>query len=233
MDSSRDTEQLAALAALADPVRGRIYEFVRTSPGAVGRNAVAEALDLPRNAVAFQLDKLADEGLLQIEFRRVNGLDGPGSGRPAKLYAPRFDELSASIPRREYGLAAELMAQAIDVSTTAGIPVAEALAQAARDRGRQIGADPGSLTGTLERHGYRPWENAEGSLELLDCPFHLLSENHSDTVCSMNLELLGAVIEGSAAPYLARPDTPRTEGRCCVRLDPAPAGPGTGAGTPD
>lgn len=221
MNDARTPEQLAALAALADPVRGRIYEFVRTASAAVGRNAVAEALGLPRNTVAFQLDKLAEEGLLEIEFRRVNGLDGPGSGRPAKLYAPRFGELSASIPRREYGLAAELMAQAIDVSTTAGIPVAEALAQAARDKGRQIGASPGPLTGTLERHGYRPWENAEGSLELLDCPFHLLAENHSDTVCSMNLELLGAVIEGSAAPYRACPDTPRRTGHCCVRLDPS------------
>lgn len=221
MDSSRDPEQLAALAALADPVRGRIYEFVRTSPGAVGRNAVAEALDLPRNAVAFQLDKLADEGLLEIEFRRVNGLDGPGSGRPAKLYAARFGELAASIPRREYGLAAELMARAIDLSTAEGLAVTEALARVARDEGLLIGGGPGGLAGTLERHGYRPREDAAGSLELLDCPFHLLSENHSDTVCSMNLELLGAVIEGSAAPYLARPDIPRREGRCCVRLDPA------------
>ncbi|GAA4369461.1 helix-turn-helix transcriptional regulator [Paeniglutamicibacter cryotolerans] len=224
MDNTPPTEQLAALGALADPVRRRIYEFVRTSAGPVGRNAVAEALDLPRNAVAFQLDKLAEEGLLEFEFRRVNGLDGPGSGRPAKLYAARFGELAASIPRREYSLAAELMARAIDLSTLADLPVAQALARVSRDEGLRIGTGSGQLAETLERHGYRPRENAQGALELLDCPFHLLSEKHVDTVCSMNLELLGAVIEGSAAPYQACPDTPRREGRCCVRLDPVDAG---------
>src|SRR6185312_3806238 len=90
---------LNAVAALADPVRKAVYEFVRTSETAVGRDECASALELPRNTVAFQLDKLADQGLLSVEFRRLNGKGGPGSGRPAKLYAATRIDVSAKIGR--------------------------------------------------------------------------------------------------------------------------------------
>ncbi|MFF5791949.1 helix-turn-helix transcriptional regulator [Paeniglutamicibacter sp. NPDC012692] len=218
-------QEINALSALADPVRGAVYEFVRTRDAAVGRDEVATALGLPRNTVAFQLDRLADEGLLSVEFRRLSGKGGPGSGRPSKLYAPRHVEISASVPHREYGLAAELMAKAIERASAEGRPVAQVLAEVAREAGEEIGANAPSLTQALTDHGYRPEERANGSLGLLDCPFHQLSTNYRETVCSMNLELLSAVVDGTKAPYRACFETPNRDGHCCVRLDPEiPAG---------
>ena len=211
---------LTAVAALADPVRKAVYEFVRTSEAAVGRDECASVLGMPRNTVAFQLDKLADQGLLSVQFRRLKGKGGPGSGRPAKLYSAVHLDVAASVPHREYALAADLMARAIERAGAEDRPVTPVLAEVAREAGRVIGTRAGSLTQVLEEHGYRPEIRANGSVELLDCPFHQLSANHRDTVCSMNLELLSAVVDGAEAPYRVCLDPPTNEHHCCVRLDP-------------
>ncbi len=213
-------QEINALSALADPVRGAVYEFVRTRDTAVGRDEAATALGLPRNTVAFQLDRLADEGLLSVEFRRLSGKGGPGSGRPSKLYSPRHVEISASVPHREYGLAADLMAKAIERASAEERPVAQVLAEVAREAGEEIGANAPSLAQALTDHGYRPEERENGSLGLLDCPFHQLSASYRETVCSMNLELLSAVVDGTKAPYRACFEAPTRDGHCCVRLDP-------------
>ena len=211
---------LNALSVLADPVRNAVYEFVRTSQAAVGRDETAAALDMPRSTVAFQLDKLAEEGLLAVEFRRLKGKGGPGSGRPSKLYSTRHTEISASVPHREYGLAADLMAKAIERASSENRPVAQVLAEVAREAGRAIGAGAPSLAHALAEHGYRPEVRDDGSLGLLDCPFHQLSSNYRATVCSMNLELLTAVVDGTGAPYRACFEAPERDGDCCVRMDP-------------
>lgn len=212
--------ELNALATLADPIRSAVYEFVRTSEDAVGRDEAAAGLALPRNTVAFQLDRLADDGLLVVEFRRLHGKGGPGSGRPAKLYSARHVEISASVPHREYDLAADLMAKAIERAENEDRPVAQVLAEVAREAGEEIGARAPSLALALAEHGYRPEERDDGSLELLDCPFHQLSVKYRDTVCSMNLQLLDAVVAGTEAPYRACFEAPDRDGHCCVRLDP-------------
>lgn len=214
-------QELNALSVLADPVRNAVYEFVRTRQEPVGRDEAASALSMPRNTVAFQLDRLADEGLLAVDFRRINGKGGPGSGRPAKLYSLAQTEIVASVPHREYPFAADLMAKAIERSSAENRPVNVVLAEVAREAGNDIGAKAGSIKQVLTDHGYRPEERENGSVGLLDCPFHQLSTNYRDTVCTMNLELLTAVVEGSQAPYTACFEAPSRDGHCCVRLDPS------------
>lgn len=202
-------------------MRKSVYEFVRTNEAPVGRDECASALGLPRNTVAFQLDKLADQGLLSVEFRRLNGKGGPGSGRPAKLYAASHRDLSASVPHREYALAANIMAGAIERAGAQGRPVTAVLAEVARETGQSIGLRATSLTQALTDHGYRPDVHGDGTVALLDCPFHQLSGSFRSTVCAMNLELLTAAVEGSGAPYRACFDPPSNEHHCCVRLDPS------------
>ena len=77
---------VAGVAALADPVRRRLYEHVVSRAGAVGRDEAAAAAGIKRPLAAFHLDKLVAEGLLDVEYRRLTGKTGPGAGRPAKLY---------------------------------------------------------------------------------------------------------------------------------------------------
>ncbi|MGP9783234.1 transcriptional regulator [Arthrobacter sp. MYb224] len=208
-----------AVSALADPLRARIYEFLSRSAEPASRDAVAQALELPRNTVSFQLERLVKEGLLSYEFRKLRENTGPGSGRPAKLYSPVAREIEASVPHREYTLAAQIMAKAIERATLEQRPVNELLAEVSRETGRGIAASKDSLQQTLANGGYLPQTDTAGSIHLTDCPFHQLSAQHRDTVCLMNRELLAALLESGDAPYRACPVTPET-GHCCVRLDP-------------
>ncbi|MHC6221599.1 helix-turn-helix domain-containing protein [Arthrobacter sp. MMS24-S77] len=105
--------RLSALASLDDGNRRRLYEHVCGATHAVSRDDAAMALGLPRSTASFHLDRLVRDGLLSVEFRKLGGKVGPGSGRPAKLYAPVIEEIGASVPERHYDLAGEVMASAI------------------------------------------------------------------------------------------------------------------------
>ncbi len=213
------TERLAAVTTLDDPTRRALLEFVSRSAEPVGRDAVAEAFGLPRSTAAFHLDRLAQQGLLEVDYRRLSGRTGPGSGRPAKLYRRTANEVTVSIPERHYDLAARLLASAVERSSTAGIPVTDALQSAAREAGTALAAGADSLRDVLESHGFEPRTEADGTVVLGNCPFHQLVADHPQTVCTMNLHLL----RGAACACGADPDALRLDpapGRCCVTIAP-------------
>jgi flavin-dependent dehydrogenase len=79
----------------------------------VSKDEAATALGIPRSVAAFHLDRLVADGLLETEFRRLSGRQGPGAGRPAKLYRRTQREVSVSLPARQYDLAADLLATAV------------------------------------------------------------------------------------------------------------------------
>src|ERR671925_2139367 len=85
-DDSCLEADIAAVAALKDPVRRALYRYTVAQPQEVGRDQAAEALNLTRAVAAFHLDRLVAEGLLQATYRRTSGRGGPGAGRPAKFY---------------------------------------------------------------------------------------------------------------------------------------------------
>ena len=102
---------LDRLAALTEPVRRRLYEFVVAQAEPVDRDGAAAGAGVGRPLAAFHLDRLAEAGLLDVTYRRRSGRTGPGAGRPAKFYArARHGELSVSVPPRHYELAATILA---------------------------------------------------------------------------------------------------------------------------
>src|SRR3546814_820859 len=117
-----DRDGLDVLGVLAEPTRRRVYDHVVANGDWVSRESVAAALGLERPTVAHHLDRLAGDGLLEVEFRRLTGRQGPGAGRPAKLYRRSAKELSVSIPPRDYHLAGRLLAEAADRSRLGGVP---------------------------------------------------------------------------------------------------------------
>ncbi|WP_309111138.1 helix-turn-helix domain-containing protein [Saccharothrix sp.] len=210
-------DPVAAVAALDEPTRRRLYDYVVRRPGPVGRDEAAAAVGAPRTTVAFHLDRLVDEGLLEAVHERRTGRTGPGAGRPAKLYRRAPHPIAVSLPENRYELIGALLADAVAESDTTGEPPRAVLHRRARELGRGLGRSGGDPVAALEGLGFEP--RAEGdSVVLGNCPFHSLAQRHTELVCGANLCLLEGLVSGLGADLRARLDP--SPGHCCVRLEP-------------
>lgn len=222
------TADVAAVAALAEPTRRRLYDHVVRSPAPVSRDDASAATGVPRATAAFHLDRLVDDGLLEVQFQRLTGRTGPGAGRPAKLYRRAECTVSVSLPERRYDLAGALLASALDEAEASGEAPRRVLERSARRRGVELAeraratdsdAPPRDVVlQVLEGQGFEP-RIEDDAVVLANCPFHTLALAHTDLVCGMNLSLLDGVVEGVPAAGLVAELQP-TAGRCCVRLRP-------------
>jgi predicted ArsR family transcriptional regulator len=213
----------AAIGALADPVRRRLYDVVAGHDG-VGREEAAREAGVPLHTARFHLDKLVEEGLLSVDHRRLTGRTGPGAGRPANIYRRCGTEVAVSLPARAYELVGRVLAAAVE-RTLAGTPLAEALADEARATGRRDGAAYAGAGGELERtadvlarRGFEPADDgSEDALVLRNCPFDALAREHTALVCGVNRDYVGGVVDGLGCVRTeARLDP--APGRCCVRV---------------
>ena len=223
--------RIAGVSSLAEPQRRALYRFVVAHGDAVSKDEAAAALGVARSVAGFHLDRLVADGLLTTEFRRLTGRQGPGAGRPAKLYRRAAGELSVSLPPRHYDLAAELLATAVNESITAGTPVSEDLCRVATERGRQFGQRARHAAGerpsartlfesamtALEEQGYEPRSGSD-EVVLENCPFHILADQQRDLVCGMNLDLLSGMADALGDGVLTARLEP-SDDHCCVRLD--------------
>ncbi len=225
------TEDAARIGALADPTRAALYTHVIAQPDAVSRDAAAAAVQVPVHVAKFQLDRLVDAGLLDVEFRRLSGRSGPGAGRPAKLYRRADGTVSVSLPERRYDLAGHLLARAIEHSAS-GVPLPQAIDEVAHDEGARVGTDRvidtppeelGRLGAVLAEHGYEPRIDGERML-LANCPFDTLAREHTELVCSMNHAYVRGVADGLGCAHL-RADLAPAENRCCVTVTRSPTTP--------
>lgn len=221
MHDERADDAIDALAALADPARRRLYRFVGAQDHAVGRDEAAEGVGVSRSTAAFHLDHLVADGLLDTEFRRLTGRQGPGAGRPAKLYRRAVREISLSLPARRYELAAGLLAAAVEESTSTAGAVGPVLERLARMRGAAMacGLEAGGgevAAAALAAEGYEP-RVAGGEVVLGNCPFSGIVADHPELVCRMNLALLEGFAEAIPGGRVSARMQP-AEDSCCVRL---------------
>ncbi|WP_345068942.1 helix-turn-helix transcriptional regulator [Leifsonia kafniensis] len=214
--------RVAAVSALSDPARRALFDLVSRSPGSVTRDAAAEAAGLSRSTTAFHLDRLAELGLLEVEYKRLSGRSGPGAGRPAKLYRRASTELSVSVPERHYDLAGDVLASAIELSAASGQPIHDALRTVAQAKGNQAGSRASSLPEALEQNGFEPVTD-DDDLVFGNCPFHRLAQHHTAIVCALNYEFVNGLAAGAgddAHTVVSDADA----GRCCIRISPRTAG---------
>jgi predicted ArsR family transcriptional regulator len=228
---------VSAIAALDEPTRLRLYEFVIGQPAPVSRDDAAGAAGVPRATAAFHLDKLVAEGLLDVVYERRTGRSGPGAGRPSKLYRRSGEHITVSLPERRYELAARLLAAALHDTETSGGPPGDALRRRAHALGEEIGAAAtcgdnthgddthgddthAAVLRALEDLGFEPRTDGD-TVVLVNCPFHSLAQLHTELVCGMNLRLVDGVLDGLAATGVTARLAPQP-GRCCVRLDSTP-----------
>lgn len=210
-------EAVTALSALGEPTRRRVYDFVSRQGRPVARDEAASALGIGRTLAAYHLDRLAADGLLAVAYERRSGRTGPGAGRPAKVYERSQREMAVSLPPRDYGLAAELLAHAAAYDEHGR--TRRALRDAADSLGREIAAearDPTDVEPLLRERGYEPFHD-DDVVRLRNCPFHAVAQRHPEVVCDMNLSLLSGLLAGLDAHELEAVLEPGP-GRCCVAI---------------
>lgn len=218
------TTDAGRIGALADPTRADLYAHVIAQDDAVSRDAAATAVGVPAHVAKFQLDRLVEAGLLDVEFRRLSGRSGPGAGRPSKLYRRAQGTVAVSLPPRRYGLAGHLLARAIERSA-AGTPLPVAIDEVAHDEGARVGAVSAAspvapeierVGDVLAAHGYEPRIDDERML-LANCPFDSLATEHTGLICSMNHSYVRGVVDGLGCAGL-RTDLDPAPNRCCVTV---------------
>lgn len=227
------TQALTAIGALADPTRRMLYRYVAERGEAVSRDEAAEALGLPPAKARFHLDRLAEEGLLDTEYRRLTGRRGPGAGRPAKLYRRSRAEFEVSLPERRYDVLGDILATAIEQALD-GADLRRAIAAAAYARGieaagggdtadRTEGARDGGVdiglrlaASTLRRLGYEARAD-DGALRLENCPFDALAQRHRALVCAANERFVRGALDAAGCTGLETRADPRP-GACCVAV---------------
>jgi predicted ArsR family transcriptional regulator len=218
--------QIASVGALAEPARWALYRFVASAAEPISREQAASALEMPLHSAKFHLDRLVDEGLLEVEYRRLTGRTGPGAGRPAKLYRRAAREVAISLPGRRYDLAGDLLAATVDRSMKAGTPVGDAVRQVAHAAGVRLAAGVPNEEGAddavhlvvdvLAGLAYEP-RVLEDRICLANCPFDRLAAEHTELVCGMNLALVEGVLEGLEVASM-QPRLEPEPGLCCVKI---------------
>ncbi len=215
-----------ALAVLQDPMRGRLYAFVRRQRQPVTREQAAAALGISRKLAAFHLDKLVTAGLLSAGNAEA-GRRGPG--RTPKAYAPTRGEWDLSVPPRSYPLLAEVLTAALAEMGSAGQAAAgRAAADTGRRLGQQVRADRRlgrlgperalSMTAeVLEDAGYEPDRQA-CAITLGNCPFAKLAARDPALVCRLNRDLIGGLLDGLGASPPLRAALLPAPSRCCVEV---------------
>jgi predicted ArsR family transcriptional regulator len=71
---------------------------------------------------------------------------------------------------------------------------------------------------TLAARGYEPYEDADGTIRLRNCPFDRIAAHHRDLVCSANHAMLQALTDHLDGDPPVRAVLDPQPGRCCIAL---------------
>ncbi len=220
---------LAIAAVLVDPVRRRIFQVARRARRPVTRDEAASAAHVSRSLAAFHLDKLVEAGLLRASIRSSTGAGRVG--RRPKVYEIGPAEVHLDVPRRQHGLLADVLVDALHEDDSGR--VRRAATEAANRHGRTLGRAARAEAGgagelarartIIEGLGFDPYEAETSALRLATCPFQPLARESPELVCGLNLSLLAGLLDGLRVTGVEAVLAPRS-GECCVELRPAPTG---------
>ncbi len=223
MSVSRVSEDIDAIGVLHDPQRRAVYAYVSRQRHDVSRDEAARAVSISRNLAAFHLDRLVAAGFLEVSYRRLTGRQGPGAGRPSKLYRRSNRQIGISLPERRYEILAQLFAGPLSGARDARIKTR--LTNATRKFGRALGASYRRSTGrgslrvlshVLDRLGAESYDDGD-EVRLRNCPFDTVASRYPELVCGTNLSLVEGVIEGLEVGRVKARLDPRP-GQCCVAV---------------
>lgn len=218
---------VAAVAALHDESRHRLYAFIRIQRRPVTREQAADALGISRKLAAFHLDKLVRVGLLRT--RVAADEDEHKVGRRPKVYEPSGIDLHVAVPDRRHDLLAEILVESVGRAPADGHCAAVRVAHeygVARGAAHRRDVRPGRLgaeraltlaESLLRSCGYEPSRETAGVLRLGNCPFHPHAERSPELVCAISHAFVSGLLDGLQAHNAEATQLPRS-GECCVEL---------------
>lgn len=219
-------DSIHAVGALADPVRRELYDYVASQHDAVGRKQASEAIGTPQHTAKFHLDRLVEEGLLTVEYRRLTGKTGPGAGRPSKLYRRSETQIEVSLPGRQYDLMGGILAAAIEHNDTPEMQraldtVAHAAGVGVGEAHRTATPEPQApalveIADALAHEDFEPVVEST-QVRLRNCPFDHLAKDHTQLVCGVNQNFVQGVVDGLGCGCAHASLEPEA-GYCCVTV---------------
>jgi len=207
VDTRLFDQQVGDLASsLGDATRRGIYIAVREAAEPVTASQIAELFAIHANVARHHLDRLVDDGYLQVSHRRRPGKRGPGAGRPAKHYEVTQKEVSLQFPARRYDLLSELLARMVErLAPESAATIAE---EVGRDYGRELAAQIGfpedagfetavqAVVRAMTGVGFGTEAHAdERRLVTRFCPFGEAAANHPDIVCRLDQGIVTGLLE--------------------------------------
>src|SRR5215510_8893781 len=136
-DSLGDDWSISAAAALDDPTRRAMYDFIRSARRPITREEAAAQVGISRKLAAFHLDKMVDLGLL-VSRPGVSGGEARKIGRAPKVYEPAEAMIRVVIPAREPDVLARILLDTVADGLAGERPVDTAI-RVGRDHGREAG----------------------------------------------------------------------------------------------
>lgn len=206
--------------ALADDTRYRLYRYVGLAARPVSVREMSRRLSLHPNTLRPHLRRLEEAGLVSRELRKSASV-----GRPQTLYSIRHAEGPEG---RDYRLLAEMLC---------GLVKGKRALEQARNLARQWGAymvaqggpKPGVrlparrnlavLQEAMARAGFDPRFRREAGngieVNLRDCPFRDLADDHRELVCTLHRGLVEGMLAGLKPQMSLREFRPFVERGIC------------------
>lgn len=201
--------------------RGRVLSAIRATGAPVSIESLAAELDLHPNTVRFHTSALEEAGLIE-QGREQTG----NKGRPRAVFVPTTE--GARTGARNYQLLAAVLVdhlaqmspEPLPLARSAGRSWGEALATTYAPTRRRR-SPVGEVVALLEEMGFEPEAKPKRQpkqIELHNCPFRELVDEHQPVVCAIHQGLL----DGIWGADVINPEVGQDAG---LRLQPF-AGPG-------
>lgn len=223
-----DDGALAALAALTDGQRRRVFEQIQTAAECTV-SEIATNLSIGRTLVTFHLAKLVEAGLVEVvpAQKRVGV-----RGRPSQSYRLTGREVAASVPDRRYDLLAGVLLDGV-AQHQPGETAQDSADRAAHNRGRElaqqdtrgrasrsVSARLGQLDALLTSLGYIPRRDG-ATITVRNCPFDKFRAQNTPQVCALNVALAQGYVDGLDLADTVSVELRPSPDSCCVVFDMA------------
>jgi predicted ArsR family transcriptional regulator len=197
-------------SSLGDPTRRAVYIAVRESKEALTTSVIADLFDIHPNVARHHLDRLADDGYLQVnEAHPRKG--GPGAGRPAKHYEATEMEVSVHFAPRRFEMLADMLFRILEEVSPDNIgEIAERIGREyGQELADEIGApeDPGydaavqAVASAMTGLGFSVDPDLDGQRLLTShCPFGETATTHPEVICSLDRGIVSGMFGALSVP---------------------------------